>query len=55
MEEIKRRADQYMDGLISDREFLGFCIEEIGETWSSGDCTPMADWLAILRLHDLKK
>lgn len=55
MEEMKRRAEQYMDGVISDREFLGFCAKEIGKTWSPGDCRAMADWLAILRLHDPEK
>lgn len=35
MDKIKERAAQFNDGLISEREFLGFLIEIIGDIWTN--------------------
>ncbi len=51
MEAIKKRKDDYNEGLISANEFLGFMIQEIGKIWQGNDsespeATELANWFS---------
>lgn len=37
MDKLKERAQQYHDGMITAREFLGFIVDIAGDLW--GSCT----------------